>query len=144
MVILEAMAEGHGDKTDIGFGIGGGLGGIGGFGGAGVSSYQRTAIGQVVVLAYIDAYTKLVGQMGGLPSAAAQDAPLRTLTMTRPGAMRASPSEKGKGVRQLSIPAWSSIRRATPTACGVKSPTKSTIRVECRMAVWPWRDSRKA
>ena len=61
MVILEAMAEGHGDKTDIGFGIGGGLGGIGGFGGAGVSSYQRTAIGQVVVLAYIDAYAKLVG-----------------------------------------------------------------------------------
>lgn len=97
----QAMAEGHGDKTDIGFGIGGGLGGIGGFGGAGVSSYQRTAIGQVVVLAYIDAYTKLVGQMGGLPSAAAQDAPLRTLTMTRPGAMRTSPSEKGKVVRQL-------------------------------------------
>lgn len=97
----QAMAEGHGDKTDIGFGVGGGLGGFGGLGGAGVSSYQKTAIGQVVVLAYIDAYTKLVGQMGGLSSAAAQDAPQRTVTMSRPGVMRASPSEKGKVVRQL-------------------------------------------
>ncbi len=97
----QAMAEGHGDKTDIGFGVGGGLGGIGGFGGGGVSSYQKTAIGQVVTLAYIDAYTKLVGQMGGLSSAAAQDAPQRTVTMSRPGVMRASPDVKGKVVSEL-------------------------------------------
>ncbi|HEY0265896.1 MAG TPA: CsgG/HfaB family protein, partial [Rhizomicrobium sp.] len=68
----QAMEEGHGSKTDIGFGFGAGGGGWGGFGGAGISSYQNTAIGQVVVLAYIDAYTKLVGDLGGLaPSAAA-------------------------------------------------------------------------
>ena len=62
----QAMEEGHGSKTDVGFGFGGGWGGWGGFGGAGISNYQNTAIGQVVVLAYIDAYTKLVGDLGGL------------------------------------------------------------------------------
>lgn len=97
----QAMAEGHGDKTDVGFSLGGGGFGGGVFGGAGVSSYQNSAIGQVVVLAYIDAYTKLVGQMGGLSTNAKADAPERTVTMTRPGVMRASPSEKGKVVRQL-------------------------------------------
>ncbi len=97
----QAMAEGHGDKTDVGFGIGGGGGVLGGFGAVGVSNYQKTAIGQVVVLAYIDAYTKLVGQMGGLSTAAAQTAPQRTVTMTRPGVMRAMPSETAKVVRQL-------------------------------------------
>ncbi len=60
----QAMEEGHGSKTDVGLGFGGGWGGWGGFGGAGISNYQNTAIGQVVVLAYIEAYTKLVGRSG--------------------------------------------------------------------------------
>ncbi len=64
------IAEGHGSKTDVGFGVGGGWGGWGGFGGAGVTSYTNTDIGQVVTLAYIDAYTKLVNEMGGMPTAA--------------------------------------------------------------------------
>ena len=102
----QAMAEGHGDKTDIGFGVGGGLGGIGGFGGGGVSSYQKTAIGQVVTLAYIDAYTKLVSQMGGLsaqaPGGAAAAAPAQTLTMSRPGRMYSKPDDASAAVRQLS------------------------------------------
>ena len=97
----QAMAEGHGDKTDIGFGVGGGGFGGGVFGGAGVNSYANTAIGQVVILAYIDAYTKLVGEMGGLSDNAKAAAPQRTVTMSRPGVMRATPSEKGKVVRQL-------------------------------------------
>src|SRR4030095_11266756 len=97
----EAISEGHGSKTDVGFG--GGLGGfgVGAFGAAGAGTYQNTAIGQVVTLAYIDAYTKLVGDMGGLSENAKADAPQRTVTMSRPGVMRATPSEKGKVVRQL-------------------------------------------
>jgi curli biogenesis system outer membrane secretion channel CsgG len=97
----QAMAEGHGSKTDVGFG--GGLGGfgVGAFGAAGASSYQNSAIGQVVTLAYIDAYSKLVADMGGLSTDAKADAPQRTVTMSRPGVMRASPSEKGKVVRTL-------------------------------------------
>ena len=97
----QAIAEGHGDKTDIGFGVGGGGFGGGVFGGAGVSNYANTAIGQVVTLAYIDAYSELVGEMGGLSDNAKADAPQRTVTMSRPGVMRASPSEKGKVVRTL-------------------------------------------
>jgi len=97
----QAMAEGHGDKTDVGFSLGGGGFGGGVFGGAGVSSYQNSAIGQVVVLAYIDAYTNLVGQMGGLSDNAKADAPVRTVTLTRPGVMRAGPSEKSKVVKQV-------------------------------------------
>ena len=100
----EIMTQGHGSKTDVGFGVGGG-GFWGGFAGAGVSSYQKTAIGQVVVLAYIDAYTKLVTQMGGLsaaaPGGAAAAAPAQTLTMSRPGRMYASPDGASATVRQL-------------------------------------------
>jgi len=102
----EAMTQGHGSKTDVGFGLGGG--GIfgGGFAGAGISSYQKTAIGQVVVLAYIDAYTKLVSQMGGLsaqaPGGAAAAAPAQTLTMSRPGRMYSKPDDASAAVRQLS------------------------------------------
>jgi len=100
----EAMTQGHGSKTDLGFG--GGVGGFwGGFAGVGASSYAKTAIGQVVVLAYIDAYTKLVDQMGGLsaqaPGGAAAAAPSQTLTMSRPGRLYATASEKSKVVRQL-------------------------------------------
>ncbi|HVV28367.1 MAG TPA: CsgG/HfaB family protein [Rhizomicrobium sp.] len=97
----QAMEEGHGSKTDVGLGFGGGWGGWGGFGGMGISNYQNTAIGQVVVLAYIDAYTKLVGDLGGLSTDAKADAPQQTVTLSRPGVLRASPSEKGKVVRAL-------------------------------------------
>src|SRR5262245_49936662 len=97
----QAMAQGHGSKTDVGFG--GGLGGfgVGAFGAAGASNYANTAIGQVVTLAYIDAYTKLVTDMGGLSTDAKNDAPQRTVTMSRPGVMRATPDVKGKVVRDL-------------------------------------------
>ncbi len=97
----QAMEEGHGSKTDVGFNFGAGGGGWGGFGGMGISNYQNTAIGQVVVLAYIDAYAKLVGDLGGLSDNAKADAPQRTVTMSRPGVMRATPSEKGTVVRTL-------------------------------------------
>lgn len=95
------IEQGHGDKTDIGFGAGGGWGDWGGFGGAAVSSYQHTDIGQVVTLAYIDAYTKLVGDMGGMEPGAAQQAPGQAVTMTKPGHMYADASPKSKVVRPL-------------------------------------------
>jgi len=71
----EALTEGYARKTDIGFGGGGGAGWWGGFAAAGGSGYQNTEIGQVIVLAYLDAYTKLVTQLGGLPADAAAAAP---------------------------------------------------------------------
>ncbi len=97
----QAMEEGHGSKTDLGIGFGAGWGGWGGFGGAGISNYQNTEIGQVVVLAYIDAYTKLVGDLGGLAPQASAAAPTQAVTMQRPGRLYTSASEKSKVVRPL-------------------------------------------
>lgn len=75
----EALTEGYARKTDIGFGGGaGGLFGGGTFAAAGGGGYQNTEIGQVVVLAYLDAYTKLVSQLGGLPANASAAAPVAT------------------------------------------------------------------
>ena len=71
----EALTEGYARKTDIGFGGGAAGGWWGGFAAAGGSGYQNTEIGQVIVLAYLDAYTKLVTQLGGLPTNAAAAAP---------------------------------------------------------------------
>lgn len=73
--VEEALVEGHARKSDIGFGVGGGGGWWGGFAAAGGAGYQNTEIGQVIVLAYLDAYIKLVGQLGGLPENASAAAP---------------------------------------------------------------------
>jgi curli biogenesis system outer membrane secretion channel CsgG len=64
------VVEGYARKKDISWGAGGGAGWWGGFAAAGASGYQNTEIGQVIVLAYLDAYTKLVGQLGGIPQGA--------------------------------------------------------------------------
>jgi curli biogenesis system outer membrane secretion channel CsgG len=64
----ERMTEGYARKSDWSFGGGGGAGWWGGFAGAGASGYQNTDIGQVLVLAYLDAYKNLVAQLGGLPA----------------------------------------------------------------------------
>ncbi len=72
-----ALVEGYKRKSDLSFGGGGGgLFGGGTFAAAGGGGYQDTAIGQIIVLAYLDAYTKLVSQLGGLPDNAAAAAPL--------------------------------------------------------------------
>mgnify|MGYP001765745714 CR=1 FL=1 len=70
-----ALSEGYARKSDIAFGGGGG-GWFGGtFAGVAGGGYQNTEIGQVLVLAYLDAYTKLVDEIGGLPTNAAEAAP---------------------------------------------------------------------
>jgi curli biogenesis system outer membrane secretion channel CsgG len=76
-----ALAEGHAKKTDIGWGGGGGL--FGSFGGAvGASGYANTEIGQVITLAYLDAYINMVTELGGNPIApdtsASDEAPATT------------------------------------------------------------------
>ena len=63
----EYIVEGYARKKDISWGAGGGGGWWGGFAAAGGHGYQNTEIGQVIVLAYLDAYTKLIGQLGGIP-----------------------------------------------------------------------------
>lgn len=71
----EALTQGYARKSDVSWGGGGGAGNWGLFGAAGATGYQDTAIGQVIVMAYLDAYTKLVSEMGGLPVNASAAAP---------------------------------------------------------------------
>jgi curli biogenesis system outer membrane secretion channel CsgG len=63
----ERMTEGYFRKRDLSWAAGGGGGWWTGFGAVGASGYSNTEIGQVIVLAYLDAYKKLVGELGGLP-----------------------------------------------------------------------------
>lgn len=72
--VEEALTEGYARKSDLSFGAGGFFGGNT-FGGAGGGGYQNTQIGQIIVLAYLDAYTQLVTQLGGLPADASAAAP---------------------------------------------------------------------
>jgi hypothetical protein len=51
----------------LSFAVGGGGGWWGGFAAAGGGGYENTEIGQIIVLAYLDAYRKLVAQLGGIP-----------------------------------------------------------------------------
>ena len=61
----EALTEGYFRKRDLSFAVGGGAGWWGGFAAAGGGGYENTEIGQIIVLAYLDAYKKLVTQLGG-------------------------------------------------------------------------------
>ena len=96
-----AAVEGHAKKTDIGWGGRGTLFSSSGFGSAGASGYSNTEIGQVITLAYLQAYTDLVNQLGGLPdNASAANAP-QAVTMNRPGRMYATPDTNGQVVKSL-------------------------------------------
>ena len=75
----ERMTEGYARKSDWSFGGGAGVGSFwGGFGGIGGGGYQNTDIGQVLVLAYLDAYKDMVVQLGGLPANPSAAAPQAT------------------------------------------------------------------
>lgn len=95
-----AMTEGHATKTDLGWGAGGGVF-SGGFGGVGASGYANTEIGQVVTLAYLQAYTDLVSQLGGLPSNASAANVQQAVTMNKPGRLLKQANGKGGAVRSL-------------------------------------------
>jgi len=97
-----AMEEGHADKTDLSLGIGGGGWGSWGFAAAGAYGYENTEIGQVVTLAYLDAYSNLVEQLGGLPGNASAANEQQAVTLTRAANMYASSKGTGKVVRKLS------------------------------------------
>jgi curli biogenesis system outer membrane secretion channel CsgG len=105
-----ATTEGYAAKNDIGFGAGGGIFG-GGFGAAGVGGgYDNTDIGRIVTLAFIDAYAKMVTEMGGInpgDAGTAQAAPTKSYTAMAAVAMRNSPSPQGKVIRML--PAGSNL-----------------------------------
>jgi curli biogenesis system outer membrane secretion channel CsgG len=96
-----AAVEGHAKKTDIGWGGRGTLFSSSGFGSAGASGYSNTEIGQVITLAYLQAYTDMVDQLGGLPENASAANAAQAVTMNRPGRMYATPDTNGQVVKSL-------------------------------------------
>lgn len=95
-----SLAHGRAKKTDVGWGAGGGAF-FGGFAAAGASSYANTDIGQVITMAYLDAYTKMVADVKGLDLNAKADNVSQSVTMAKPGKMYAGPDIKSKVVRDL-------------------------------------------
>ena len=95
-----AMTEGHATKTDLGWGAGGGVF-SGGFAGAGASGYANTEIGQVITLAYLQAYTDLVAQLGGLPGDASAANAQQAVARQKPGRLLRQADGGGGAVRDL-------------------------------------------
>lgn len=97
-----AMAEGHATKTDISFaGVGGGMLGGALAGAAGLSSYSNTEIGQVMTMAYLNAYTQLIDELGGLPANASENNAQQALEVQKPARLLKSADGKGGAVREL-------------------------------------------
>lgn len=98
-----ATQEGYAVKNNLSFGAGGA-----GFFGAGIAAvgggYDNTDVGRMVTLAFIQAYSKMVADLGLLtPGAAgtAEAAPAKTFSAQRPVIMRVSPAGTGKVIRTL-------------------------------------------
>src|SRR5579863_1458717 len=95
-----ALEQGHSKKTDLGWN-GGGAGFLGAFVAGGASSYANTEIGQVVMQAYLDAFTKLVSDIKQISPQAAQDNAQQAVKMAKPGKLYAQPDLKSEVVRAL-------------------------------------------
>ena len=98
-----AVQDGYAAKNSLSFGGGGG-----GFFGGGAAlvggGYDSTDIGRIVTLAFIQAYAKMVTDLGLLSPGAvgtAEAAPARTFTAQASVAMRASAAASGKVIRTL-------------------------------------------
>lgn len=93
-----AVTEGYASKSDLSWGLGAGGFGAGALGGG---SYENTEIGRIVSQAFIQAYTDMVMQMGGLEGgSAAQEAPIQTYTVQQAATLRSRPNG-GSVVRAL-------------------------------------------
>ena len=96
-----ALTEGHSTKTDLGWGAGGGFFAGGAFGAGGATGYADTEIGQVISLAYLQAYTDLVAKFAALPDSASAANAQQAVTMAKPGRMYAGPATTSKVMRTL-------------------------------------------
>ena len=101
---IVAVTEGSYKKTDVGFGSAGSLWGSSGIGGAaGIGGYANTEIGQVVALAYLNAYIDMVIQFSELPENAAANNEIQAVEVTKPARMLANPDGSGDAVRSLDV-----------------------------------------
>jgi curli biogenesis system outer membrane secretion channel CsgG len=104
-----AVVKGHAKKTNVGWGAGGGAF-WGGFAAAGASSYANTEIGQVVAMAYLDAFTKLVAEVKEVKKDTTDskadskaDNVSQSVTMAKPGRMYEKADPASSAVRNLDV-----------------------------------------
>jgi len=95
------LSEGHSTKTDLGWGAGGGFFTGGMFAAGGASGYSDTEIGQVIALAYLQAYTDMVQKFSELPDNASAANEKQAVTMQKPGRMYTTSQPTSKVVRPL-------------------------------------------
>jgi curli biogenesis system outer membrane secretion channel CsgG len=95
-----SLQQGHAKKTDLGWGAGGGAF-FGGFAAGGASSYANTEIGQVVTMAYLDAFVKLVNDVRAIQPDAKADNVQQAVSMAKPGKLMPNPSNSGQALRDL-------------------------------------------
>jgi curli biogenesis system outer membrane secretion channel CsgG len=98
-----SLQQGHAKKTDLGWGAGGGLGFFGGFAAGGASSYANTEIGQVVTMAYLQAFTKLVDDVKKIQPDSKADNAAQSVSMAKPGKLYEKPNLKATVVRDLDV-----------------------------------------
>lgn len=99
-----ATEDGYAAKNSLSFGGGGGV--FAGVAGGGVvgGGYDNTDIGRIVTLAFIQAYAKLVNDLGYVSpgdAATAEAAPAKTFTAQGAVALRTTASASGRVVRTL-------------------------------------------
>jgi curli biogenesis system outer membrane secretion channel CsgG len=99
-----AVTDGYAAKNSVSFGAGGGgfwgSGGVAAVGGG----YDNTDIGRIVTQAFIQAYAKMVNELGLVQPGAvgtAEATPTKTFTAQRPVQMRAAAAASGKVIRAL-------------------------------------------
>lgn len=94
-----AVTEGYASRNNIAWGAGAAGFGAGALGGG---AYENTEIGRIVAASFIQAYTDMVTQLGGLSGDAAREAPIQTYTVQQPSTLRSAP-DGGSVVRALPV-----------------------------------------
>jgi len=97
-----SLQQGHAKKTDLGWGGGGG-GFFGAFAAGGASSYANTEIGQVVAMAYLDAFSKMVTDIKAITPDAKADNVQQAVSMAKSGKMYTKADLKSAVVRDLDL-----------------------------------------
>lgn len=99
-----STVDGYAAKNSLSFGLGAGGFFGGGAAGAVGGGYDNTDVGRIVTLAFIQAYSKMVTELGLVQAGAtgtAEAAPAKTFTTQGPVALRATAVATGKVVRTL-------------------------------------------
>lgn len=99
-----ATTDGYAAKNNLTFGAGGGVGFFGGGAAAVGGGYDNTDIGRIVTLSFIQAYSKLVNELGLVQpgqQGTAEAAPTKSFTAQGPVALHATALATSKTIRTL-------------------------------------------